>query len=397
MFANLQPKPADAILKLIAEHAKDPRQSKIDLGVGVYRDAEGNTPVLESVKKAERWLVASQASKAYLGSRGDRQFCDSMQDMTFGENTRDDVRIATLQSPGGSGGLRVAAGLILETAPDAVVWVSDPTWNNHTPLLAGAGVKLQPYPYYDAATNDIRFDHMMEALRGAAAGDLVLLHGCCHNPTGMDLGAEQWLAVAELIAERELVPFVDLAYQGFAESLEDDAGPVRLLYQKADEMLVTTSCSKNFGLYRDRVGTLSIVAADAATAAVVDSHAMRIVRTMYSVPPDHGAAVVAHILQDDELRTKWLSELSAMRQRLKEMRHLLVDALNARAAHRDWSHLLRANGMFSYLGVTPDQVQRLKSEFGIYLVDSGRINVCGITAANVEHLADSVTVVLAGR
>jgi aspartate/tyrosine/aromatic aminotransferase len=394
LFETLEPKPADAILKLIGEHQNDPRPDKIDLGVGVYRDALGNTPVLKTVKKAEHWLVGSQQSKSYLGSRGDAQFCAAMQSLTFGAGFGDSDRIATLQTPVGSGALRVGAGVILRASPDATLWVSDPTWNNHTPLLGGAGIRLSGYPYYDTERHNIRFDEMMTTLRGARKGDLVLLHGCCHNPTGLDLSPEQWDRVTDLVTDAGLIPFVDLAYQGFAKDVEADAEPIRKLIAHVPELLVVTSCSKNFGLYRDRVGTLSFVATDAATAAVVSSQALNVVRTMYSVPPDHGAAVVARILTDDHLRAEWLEELGAMRARLKNVRSLLVRALTKAAPNHDFSHITRANGMFSYLGVSAEQVERLKKDYGIYLVESSRINVCGITEDNVSYLAKSVAAVL---
>lgn len=394
MFENLEAKPADAILKLIGEYHDDPRPNKIDLGVGVYRDASGATPILKTVKKAEHWLVGSQESKAYLGSRGDAGFCDAMQDLTFGAKSAATGRIATLQCPGGSGALRVAAGLILAARPEATLWVSDPTWNNHTPLLGGAGVRLRGYPYYDTERHVVRFAEMLGALEEAAAGDLVLLHGCCHNPTGMDLTAAQWTQVIDLMVARELVPFVDIAYQGFADNLDADAAPVRNMLHQCREMLVTTSCSKNFGLYRDRVGTLSVVTEAPGTATIVMSQALQIVRTMYSVPPDHGAAVVARILSEEDLRAAWIAELADMRQRLKDMRSVLVAALAREAPDRDFSHVTRANGMFCYLGVTPQQVAQLKQDFGIYMVDSSRINVCGITQDNVAYLARSVASVL---
>ena len=394
MFETLEPKPADAILKLIAEHQNDPRPEKVDLGVGVYRDAEGNTPILRSVKKAEHWLVGSQVSKSYLGSRGDVGFCDAIEKIVFGESAVGDERIATVQSPGGSGALRVAAELILRADPNATIWVSDPTWNNHVPLLGGAGLNLRPYPYYDTRANCLRFDEMMEALAGAEPGELLLLHGCCHNPTGMDLSREQWQALADLVEARGLVPFIDLAYQGFAEGIDEDAYGVKLMYERATELVVTQSCSKNFGLYRDRAGALSFVAADPAIAKTVDSQALSVVRTMYSVPPDHGAAVVTRILNDEELSAEWLDELAAMRARLADMRRRLVEELGKAAPGHDFSHIERTTGMFCYLGVSAEQVGRLKEERGVYLVDSGRINVCGITPGNVRYLAESVAAVL---
>lgn len=394
MFETLEPKPADAILKLIAEHRDDPREEKVDLGVGVYRDAEGNTPILKTVKKAEHWLVGSQTSKAYLGSRGDIVFCDAIEKLMFGDDVVNDDRVSTVQSPGGSGALRVAAELIIRANPDATMWVSDPTWNNHVPLLGEAGVKLKPYPYYDNDTNSIRFDAMLDALGDASPGELILLHGCCHNPTGMDLSVEQWDKIADLVSERGLIPFIDIAYQGFANGLEEDGYGVRLMYERVPEMVVTQSCSKNFGLYRDRVGALSFVAADGKIAKSLDSQALFVVRTMYSLPPDHGGAVVAKILNDDELRAEWLDELAGMRARLKGMRRLLVDELEKSAPDHYFSHIIRTTGMFCYLGISPQQVGRLKKERGVYLVDSSRINVCGITEGNVRYLAESIASVL---
>ena len=394
MFETLEPKPADAILKLIAEHRDDPRESKVDLGVGVYRDANGVTPILNTVKTAEQWLVDNQSSKAYLGCAGDPEFCTAIQNLTFGDDSDQDGRITTLQTPGGSAALRVAAGLILRATPNATMWVSDPTWNNHVPLLGGAGVNLQNYPYYDNDKNSIRFDAMLAALGTAAAGDLVLLHGCCHNPTGMDLTVEQWQQLADVLAERSLVPFIDFAYHGFAVDLDADAYPVRLMFGRFAEMIVANSCSKNFGLYRDRVGSLSVVGATAESAAIVNSQAQNIVRTLYSVPPDHGGSVVARILNDEDLRATWLAELAGMRQRLQDMRKCLVAALREAAPEHDFSHIERANGMFCYLGVSAEQVARLKQDYGIYLVDSSRINVCGITEGNVGYLAESIAAVL---
>jgi aspartate/tyrosine/aromatic aminotransferase len=394
VFETLEPKPADAILKLIAEHQEDPREEKVDLGVGVYRDADGKTPILNTVKKAEHWLVGTQESKAYLGSRGDVAFCDAVERLVFGDSATADERLSTVQSPGGSGALRVAAELVLRANPKATMWVSDPTWNNHVPLLGEAGVNLKPYPYYDTSSNSLRFDDMIEALSEASPGDLVLLHGCCHNPTGMDLSTDQWDRVADLVEEKSLIPFIDLAYQGFAEGIEPDVYGVRLMYARVPEMIVTQSCSKNFGLYRDRVGALTFVSADAATSKAVDSQALSVVRTMYSLPPDHGAAVVAHILNDVALRKEWLEELDAMRGRLQGMRELLVSELAKAAPGTDFSHIAKTTGMFCYLGVSAEQVARLKKERGVYLVDSSRINVCGITADNAAYLAESIASVL---
>ena len=393
MFETLQPMPADAILGLIAEYNDDPRPEKIDLGVGVYRSAAGDTPILKVVKQAERRLVEQQDSKAYLGTAGNPAFNAAMQALAFGD-AESTERLLTVQTPGGSGSLRVAAGLILRARADATVWVSDPTWNNHVPLLGGAGLALKPYPYYDTEKHAIRTDAMLEALRAVPRGDLVLFHACCHNPSGLDPSADEWRQIADVVVERELVPFIDMAYQGFAEGLDTDALSVRHLAGMVPEMIVSTSCSKNFGLYRERVGTMSFLAADAATRSVVASQAGSLARTLYSMPPDHGAAIVSEILNDDELRSAWHVELNDMRSRLREMRALLHSALQEKAPDHEFSHLVRATGMFCFLGVSTEQVSRLKTDFGVYMVDSSRINVAGITPGNVEYLANSIAAVL---
>jgi aspartate/tyrosine/aromatic aminotransferase len=394
LFESLERKPPDAILKLIGEYGKDPRDTKVDLGVGVYRDATGSTPVFRAIKKAEQRLLDTQTSKSYLGSRGAAEFCDAIQSVMLGGGARGNERITTLQTPGGSGALRVAGGVILRANPDSTTWVSDPTWNNHVPLLGGAGVKLETYPYYDAGRNTLRFDAMLDVLSKAPSGDVVLLHGCCHNPTGMDLSAGQWDEVTEVIVDRGLVPFIDIAYQGFADGLDEDAYGVRKMLERAPEMIVAASCSKNFGLYRDRTGSLTFVSATPDAAAIVSSHALNIVRTMYSLPPDHGAAAVTLILNDADLRNDWLDELAAMRKRMNEMKDLIVAGLGKAAPDRDFSHIERASGMFCYLGVSPEQVAALKKDYGIYLVDSGRINMCGITRDNVDYLSESIAAVL---
>jgi aspartate/tyrosine/aromatic aminotransferase len=389
----MQPAPADAILGLITEHKNDPRSQKVDLGVGVFRTAEGETPVLNVVKQAEQRLVDTQDSKAYIGTAGDPLFNTAMQDLTFADSCDPD-RLMTIQAPGGSGSLRVAASLILRAREDASVWVSEPTWANHIPLLGGAGLTLKPYPYYDTERHVLRIDAMLDCLSKVPAGDLVLLHACCHNPSGLDPSIDEWQAIADVIVERELVPFIDMAYQGFATDLNTDAFAVRHLAGLVPEMIVSNSCSKNFGLYRDRVGTLSVLAADPTSRNTVYSQVNNVVRTIYSVPPDHGAVVVNLILNDPELKAAWRIELAEMRGRLREMRVLLNDALKERAPEHDFSHLVRAVGMFCFLGITAEQVARLKKDFGVYMVDSSRINIAGITAGNVNYLADSIAAVL---
>ncbi len=393
MFETLKPAKADAILGLITEHNNDTRAQKVDLGVGVFRTAEGETPVLDVVKVAEQRLVDTQISKAYIGTAGDPDFNAAMQELAFADSVSAD-RLITIQAPGGSGSLRVAASLILRARPNATVWASEPTWANHIPLLGGAGLELKSYPYYDTEKHVINIDQMLDTLSRVPAGDLVLLHACCHNPSGLDPSEDEWRAIADVIAERELVPFVDMAYQGFANNLADDAFAVRHLAGIVPEMIVSNSCSKNFGLYRDRVGTLSILSADASTRDIVNSQVNNVVRTLYSVPPDHGAVVVSLILNDPELKAAWRLELASMRARLREMRVQLNDALKERAPDHDFSHLVRATGMFCFLGISAQQVRRLKKDFGVYMVDSSRINIAGITARNVNYLADSIAAVL---
>ncbi len=393
MFETLQAAKADAILGLIAEHRDDPRPEKIDLGVGVYRTADGVTPVLDVVKKAEKILLDTQVSKAYIGTAGAADFNASMQALIFGDDAPGD-RLTTIQSPGGSGSLRVAASLILRAAPDTTVWASEPTWANHIPLLGGAGLKLQPYPYYDTDRHVIKIDEMLSALRSAAAGDIVLLHACCHNPSGLDPSVDEWAAIADVAVERGLVPFIDMAYQGFAKNLDDDAFAIRHMAARVPEMIVSGSCSKNFGLYRDRVGSLSILSANREQRDIVNSQVNNVVRTIYSVPPDHGAAVVSLILNDSALREAWLVELAGMRERIQEMRTLLSNALAEKASGHDFSHLQRAAGMFCFLGISADQVARLKKDYGVYMVDSSRINVAGITRENVDYLADAIVATL---
>ncbi len=393
MFETLQAMPADAILGLIAEFGDDQRANKIDLGVGVYRTPEGETPVLSTVKNAEQALLETQASKAYLGTAGNPDFNAAMQAMIFAGAATDD-RLVTIQTPGGSGSLRVAAGILLRAREDTTVWVSEPTWANHVPLLGGAGLELKPYPYYDTDRHVLQTEAMLNALREVPRGDVVLFHACCHNPSGLDPTEEEWRAITDVIVERELVPFIDMAYQGFAEGLDEDAYSIRYMAERVPEMIVSSSCSKNFGLYRDRVGTVTLLSADSDTAQVIASQLSNYVRTLYSMPPDHGAAVVSLILNDASLRAEWHRELDEMRDRLQSMRALLNDALAAKAPEHDFSHLVRANGMFCFLGITAEQVAALKRDFGIYMVDSSRINVAGITADNVDYLAESIAAVL---
>jgi aspartate/tyrosine/aromatic aminotransferase len=390
VFETLETLKPDPILGLIAAYREDPRDGKVDLGAGVYRDEHGATPVLASVKAAERIILDSQVSKTYTGSEGETRFNTLMQNLLLGASHPAADRAWTIQTPGGSGALRVAAWLILRSREDARVWVSDPTWANHIPLLGSTGLTLETYPYYDGERHTIRFDDMLAALRDMPSGDIVLLHGSCHNPTGAELSSSQWDQVADLMHERGLLPFFDTAYLGFANPLAEDSVNLRRFAERFPEMILASSCSKNFGLYCDRVGALTVISADKKAAAASWSQAVNIVRRIYSVPPNHGAGIVATILGDDTLRAQWSGELDAMRARLDGNRNLLVDALGSVLPERDFSHLRRGRGMFAILGVDKDQVARLRDEFAIYMVDSSRINVAGVSEENAGYLADAV-------
>ncbi len=396
MFEKLDLLPPDPILGLMAAHRDDPNPNKIDLGVGVYKDEQGNTPVLRSVKRAEEIILAEENTKAYIPPAGNPDFNRNVQLMLLGEthSAYKDNRIATIQSPGGCGALRLGADFALRCNPEATVWVSDPTWANHIPLLGNAGLKLAKYPYYDAETHQLQFDQMVETLKQVKRGDLVLLHGCCHNPCGADLTQEQWQIVTGMAEQQGFVPYIDIAYQGFGEGLTEDAYGVRLMAERLPELIVASSCSKNFGIYRERVGTLNIIAADTKSAAVSASQAANIARGIYSMPPSHGAAAVNLVLSNTELKADWDAELTEMRDRINSLRSQLVAKLAGNNAQQDFSFIERQRGMFSFLGVTPEQVKRLREEYSIYMVDSSRISIAGINSGNIDYLAESIVAVL---
>ncbi|MFZ5654029.1 MAG: aromatic amino acid transaminase [Pseudomonadota bacterium] len=396
MFEVLQAYPPDPILRLIAEFRADPRPDKVDLGVGVYKDEQGRTPIMAAVKTAERRVLAGEDTKAYIGPAGVAEFNVAMQELVFGAGhpVLADARVATVLTPGGCGALRVGAELLKRAAPGATIWVSDPTWANHIPLLGNAGLQIRQYPYYDREHSALRFDAMLSALAEAGAGDVVLLHGCCHNPCGADLDGGQWRAVAELAEQRGFLPFVDLAYQGLGDGLEADAAGLRLLAARVPQMLVASSCSKNFGLYRERVGSLSVIGDTAQQAEIAVSHVNNIVRGIYSMPPSHGGAIVAEILSDPALATQWRAELDGMRERINGLRRLLHERLSRRGVGRDFAFIERERGMFSFLGLSEAQVARLIAEFGIYMVNSSRINVAGINQANVDCVVEALARVM---
>lgn len=396
MFERYEAVPPDPILGLIERFRDDPSPEKVDLGVGVYRDESGRTPIMAAVREAARAEIEAASSKAYFGQAGNPEFNPVIQDLVLGAGHPASAaeRALTLQTPGGSGALRVAAELLLTADPDVRVWVPSPTWANHVPLIGAAGVQLVSYPYYDHRLAEVDGDAMFRALSETRAGDVVLVHGSCHNPTGADLTSEDVGALAEVGVRRGLTFLVDSAYQGFANGLEEDAAGARILIAAGLEVLVATSFSKNFGLYRDRAGALTIAGPSSSTTRAAYSNALRLVRTMYSVPPDHGPAVVARILTTRGLRGRWESELEHMRTRLIALRHRLVDALDQRGVTR-FSFIAGQRGMFSLLGIEEAQAARLTDVHHIYLPRNGRINVAGIRENNTDYVADALAEVTA--
>ncbi|HYI47612.1 MAG TPA: amino acid aminotransferase [Allosphingosinicella sp.] len=390
LLDRLEEQPSDSLIALIALAAADPRPEKIDVGVGVYRDAAGGTPILKCVKAAERRLVETQETKSYLGSAGDTRFTALIKPIVFGAGAAADDRIVGLQTPGGCGALRLGAELIARANPNARIFLGEPTWPNHPPLLGAAGVEMIPYPYYDKDSRTICFDRMMDALGEAEAGDIVLLHGCCHNPTGADLDLGQWRAVADLISARGLIPFVDLAYQGFGDGLEADAAGTRMVVEAADQALIAQSCDKNFSCYRDRLGNLFVKGTSARGAQIAFGNLLGLARTSWSMPPDHGAAVARIILDDPELRALWESEVEAMGARIRAIRARLA-AFDPRLAY-----VAGQKGMFSMLPLSPAQVLELRAEKGIYMAGSGRFNVVGLADDNVDLFAGAVVEKLDG-
>jgi len=396
MFDAVTPAAPDAILGLTEAYNTDDRPNKINLGVGVYKDASSKTPVLATVKEAERRLVQTEASKGYKPIDGDPAYGACVQTMLFGADSPivADKRAATSHTPGGTGALRVAGDYLHGNHPGATLWLSDETWPNHPAVFSATGVAMKRYPYFDAKTNALNFSAMLDGLSQASAGDVVLLHGCCHNPTGVDLNAEQWAKVADLCADKGLLPLVDFAYQGFAQGVEEDAVGLRALAGKVSELIVCGSFSKNFGLYNERVGSLTFVAGSADTAKTVQSQVKACIRRNYSNPPAHGGAIVTTILQDDALTAQWRGELAEMRDRINGMRSLFVQTLAGKGATQDFSFITRQRGMFSYSGLNKDQVGQMRDKHGVYIVGSGRINVAGLTEANMDYLCEAIVDVL---
>jgi aspartate aminotransferase len=396
MFEQLKPVGMDPILGLMAAYRADPRDNKIDLGVGVYQDDSGRTPVMASVKRAEAKLMELETTKSYQGIAGDPDYNLRMMALLFGadHSILESGRIKSIQAPGGSGALRVGAEVIQRARPGTKLWVGLPTWPNHIPLLGGAGLEIAEYPYYDLESHSINGEAMLETLAQVPAGDMVLLHGCCHNPTGADLTHDQWDKIADLALERGFIPFIDTAYQGLGEGLDEDAYGVRMMAERLPELVVASSCSKNFGLYRERTGSITFIAESTEQVDIVAAQAMSVARQLYSMPPAHGALLVSLILGDEQLRADWEAELTEVRTRIQSMRTLLTDSIQNNSAGIDFSHVKQQKGMFSFLGLNTAQLDRLREEFGIYIVSSSRVNLAGINSKNIGYLCDSILAVL---
>ena len=392
VFEHLRRLDPDTILGLMAKYRADPFAQKVDLGVGVFRDLTGNTPILDCVRRAEQSVLASQTTKSYVSAAGREEFNTAAEDLVLGtaHPARAGRRARTVQAPGGCGALRLGAELIRAAAPSATVFVSDPTWGNHGPLLGSSGLRLERYPYYDPAEHELRFEAMLERLDRAAAGDVVLIHACCHNPTGADLAPDQWRQLIELLQRRRLVPFLDLAYQGLGDDLAADASGLRQVAEQLPEAMIAISFSKNLGLYRERVGALIVVSDSESRADAVQSHVLQIARGIYSMPPDHGAAIAACIFADSNLRQSWIAELSQMRDRIMDMRVLLAQRLRVAAGDESFDFIQRQRGMFSLLGVSRSVVDRLRDQHHIYMTGDSRMNLAGIMPHNVAYVAAAI-------
>ena len=382
-LADLPPFQGDSLIALIAMVNADPRPDKIDVGVGVFRDGAGNTPILKVIKEAERRLNETQDSKSYLGSAGDKRYAELLRPILLGEHAGDD-RIAGFQTPGGCGALRLGFELLARANPNARVFVGAPTWPNHPPIIRAVGLSAVDYPFYERGQGAVRFEDMVAALRTGEPGDVALLHGCCHNPTGADLDEGQWREVAKVVVERGLIPFVDIAYQGFGRGLDEDAYGVRLMLQTCDEVIIAQSCDKNFSVYRDRVGSLWIKTPSREASANAVGLAFQIAREMWSMPPDHGAACVRIVVDDPELRERWLVELTAMRDRINSVRQRIA------AADPRLAFIGRQFGMFSMLPLSKEQVLKLREDHAIYMAESGRFNVVGMGDGQIGRFIAAV-------
>ena len=397
MFESLRAVPADPILNLSILYRQDTNPNKVDLGVGVYKDEAGHTAIMEAVSRAQELILVEEDTKAYVGMAGSKRYCDLLAQTTLGayHTVLTNNRFAVAQTPGGSGALRVLAEFINVAKPGATVWAGNPTWANHSPIMQSAGLEIKQYPYYDKDTKEVDFDGMLATLKAETkAGDVVLLHACCHNPSGADLSLEQWQATADVIKAKGLLPYVDIAYQGLGEGMDEDAAGLRLMANTVPEMVIASSCSKNFGLYRERTGTAIIISTTEAQAHLAQSQMNGLIRANYSMPPSHGALVVETILADPKLKQMWRDELKTMRKRIKHLRSQLVDAIKAEGVEQDFSFIERQHGMFSFLGINAAQVDRLVNEHSVYLVGSSRINLAGLNQRNIAYVAKAIAAVL---
>ncbi len=396
MFDHLNQLPPDPILGIIAAYDADDNPDKIDLGIGVYKDESGATPMLDSVVEAEKILIANQTTKTYLGPPGVAAFNTAISQLLFGADSAvlADGRVRTVQTPGGTGALRVAGDLIHYANADARVWASTPTWGNHEALFPGAGLAMGKYPYFDADNNSLRFDEMVDALSQLGPGDVALFHACCHNPCGVSPQPEQWAILASLASSKGFLPVIDAAYIGFERGIEEDGLSIRLFAEHCPEVVIASSCSKNFALYRERVGAISVVCSDAAQAAAAESVIHNLTRKSYSMPPAHGPAIVDIILHSETLTEQWRGEVARMRDRIRSLRHALVDRIAAAGIQRDFSFLKQQSGMFSFLGLSVQQVHQLRDEFAIYTVDSARANVASFNENNMDYFVSSLAAVL---
>jgi aromatic-amino-acid transaminase len=395
-FSSVPLAPRDPILGMSEAFAADPRPTKVNLGVGVYVDENGKIPVLRAVREAEQARAATAAPRGYLPIDGIAAYDAAVQKLLFGENSTlvASGRVVTAQGLGGTGALKIAADFLRRALPNATVLISDPSWENHRALFEQAGFAVENYPYYDAVTNGLNFAGMSAALRAAAPGTVAVLHACCHNPTGVDLDAAQWAEVVRIVRERQLIPVLDFAYQGFGDGIDADATAIKLFADSGLDFFIASSFSKSFSLYGERVGALTVVAADRDEATRILSQMKRVIRANYSTPPTHGGSVIAAILGDARLRALWEEDLAGMRDRIKAMRQQLVDGLKKRGVKRDFSFVLRQRGMFSYSGLTPEQMQRLASDFGIYGLSTGRICVAALNPRNIDAVCDAIAAVL---
>ncbi|TCL00627.1 aromatic amino acid aminotransferase [Shimia isoporae] len=389
MLTNLTEQPKDKILGLMAQYREDPRATKVDLGVGVYKNAQGVTPVMRAVKAAERKLVEEQETKAYTGLAGDPAYSNAMCDLLLADSV-DRARLAAAATPGGTGAVRQAFELVKQMSPNARVFVSDPTWPNHVSILGYLGIEVVKYRYFDTETRGVNFAGMMEDLAGVTKDDVILLHGCCHNPTGANLNLTEWQSVIDLILEKGCLPMIDIAYQGFGDGLEEDAAPTRLVASQVPELLIAASCSKNFGIYRERTGLLIAIGENAENTPVVQGNLNHLNRQNFSFPPDHGARVVTTILTDPELKADWMAELEETRLGMLKLRQQLADELQRLSGSNRFGFLAQHRGMFSLLGTTPDLVEKMRVDNAIYMVGDSRMNIAGLNENTIPMLAQAI-------